>query len=64
MTHTKLNLPQTTPLLLPPEVGSHVAQVESSLVEVAIVEVVLCLKTLLYTVEPPNNESIGTANFF
>lgn len=44
---TKLDLLQATPLSIPPEVSGNVTEIESSLVEVAIVQMILGLKTFL-----------------
>lgn len=47
VTYTKLNCFKAMSFLLLAEVSGHVTEIESSLMEVAIIEVVFSLKTLL-----------------
>ena len=47
MTYTKLNCFKAMSFLLLAEVSGHVTEIESSLMEVSIIEVVFSLKTLL-----------------
>ena len=47
MRETELDFFETTPLFLPDQMSCQVTEAESSLVEVAIVEMILGLETLL-----------------